>query len=59
MKLNFETERMGNANVRGLHNDRQYADQQHFELFMPPRMIEDYRNNFLVKVQKMVTNTNQ
>lgn len=47
LSLNLEAEMAGNANVRGMHNSPAYRDKQHFQIYMPPRMIMDYRKHFL------------
>lgn len=36
LSLNLELEQKGKANVRGLHNAKAYANEQHFEIFLPP-----------------------
>lgn len=59
LSLNLESEMAGNANVRGMHNSPAYADKQHFEIFMPPQMIMDYRKHFLTKVMQIIDTTNQ
>ena len=48
LRLNLESEAIGNANIRGIHS--QYPDDQTFELFMPNNMIDDYKKNFLNEV---------
>jgi meckelin len=48
LRLNLEAEQQGNATIRGIHTS--YPDAQTFEIFLPNKMIEDYKKNFLTPV---------
>ena len=48
LRLNLEAEAQGNATIRGLTTS--HPDAQTFEIFLPNKMIEDYRKNPVYKL---------
>lgn len=52
LRLNLEAESQGNATIRGI--DSSHPEAQTFEIFLPSRMIDDYRKNYLAPVNKAI-----
>lgn len=50
LRLNLEAESQGNATIRGI--TAQHPEAQTFEIFLPNKMIEDYRKNYLAPVTR-------
>jgi len=48
LRLNLEAEIQGNATIRGIHPS--IPEAQTFEIFLPNKMIDDYKKNFLTPV---------
>lgn len=44
LRLNLEAECQGNATIRGI--TASMPDKQTFEIFLPKKMIDDYKKNF-------------
>lgn len=57
LRLNLEAESQGNATIRGITTS--HPDAQTFEIFLPNKMIEDYRKNFLAPVMTAIETRNQ
>ena len=49
LRLGLYQETIGNSSIRGICND--YKDDQTFEMSMPKKVVEEYREIFLSKVQ--------
>ena len=52
LRLNLEAESEGNATIRGITTSMPEA--QTFEIFLPNKMIDDYKKNFLVPVVRAI-----
>jgi meckelin len=48
LRLNLEAESQGNATIRGI--TASHPEAQTFEIFLPRKMVDDYRKNFLAPV---------
>lgn len=57
LRLNLEAEKQGNATIRGIHSS--LPDGQTFEIFLPNKMIDDYKKNFLIPVRTEIETTIQ
>jgi|TARA_B110000285_G_scaffold216633_1_gene264117 meckelin len=57
LRLNLEAESQGNATIRGI--TASHPEAQTFEIFLPNKMIDDYRKNFLAPVMTAIETQNQ
>jgi len=56
LRLNLEAESQGNATIRGITTS--HPDAQTFEIFLPNKMIDDYKRNYWAPVRASLDNQN-
>jgi meckelin len=54
LRLNLEAESQGNATIRGITTS--HPEAQTFEIFLPAKVVGDYKKNFLTPVMSIIDN---